>query len=129
MALLSLVIVAESVAPCWLDRFCDDESGRDWVADDWRGIPEYSPLLLFGCVCGAGGIVATSAARRCSWIFCAQSRDRLVHQSRQLYGWYDGLVVVQALCVAVGVGIIGAVRLTAADAAHWYYCARLWSPV
>ena len=28
----------------------------------------------------------------------------------------DGLVVVQALCVAVGVGIIGAVRLTAADA-------------
>ena len=117
MALLSLVIVLFSQLPhACLIGLVMMSLVVIGLLDDWRGIPSSVRLL---CYLGASVVLAESLLPAplggAVGFFALSLAIAWCINLVNFMDGIDGLVVVQALCVALGVGIIGAVRLTAAD--------------
>ena len=116
MALLSLVIVMASQLPhAGSIGFVMISLVAIGLLDDWRGIPSSIRLL---CYVGASALAASLPSAQLGGAVGFFALSLAIAWCINLVNFMDGidgLVVVQALCLAVGVGIIGAVRLTSAD--------------
>ena len=118
MALLSLVIVLLSQLPhAGLTGFAMMSLIVIGLLDDWHGIPSSIRLLCYlgASVVLAGSLPSAQLGGAVGFFALSLAVAWCINLVNFMDG-IDGLVVVQALCVAVGVGILGAVRLTAADA-------------
>ena len=117
MALLSLVIVLLSQLPYagWIG-FVMMSLVAIGLLDDWRGIPSSIRLLWYvgASVVLAASLPSVQLGGAVGFFALSLAIAWCINLVNFMDG-IDGLVVVQALCLAVGVGIIGAVRLTSAD--------------
>ena len=117
MALISLVIVLLSQLPhAGLLGFMMMSLVVIGLLDDWRGIPSSIRLLCYSgaSVALVGSLPSAQLVGAVGFFALSLAIAWCINLVNFMDG-IDGLVVVQALCVAVGLGIIGAVRLNAAD--------------